>query len=155
MTIGFITLILLTCVLCKLIIMFTQYTYGISIEESLLKYGCPTIELTQEGALINFLIDTGANINYIDKKALSNLRAKGIDNTYNSFNSLTTEGRGKTYGACNISFWFKDKEFNADFVIIDINNSEDSYSFSGVLGSDFFVNNNSVIDFKKLIFYVK
>lgn len=130
-----------------------------SFQQSFDLTGLPIVTLQQGENKFNFLLDTGANNNIIDKRVL-----KDIEYTLNKdmkSNLSGLEGTKNVVDICNISFSYKDKEFPFFYLINDMEvifndiKQTTGVTLHGILGSSFFNKYKYVIDFKELIAYSK
>ena len=122
------------------------------------KYDSVLILETSLGNLrLNFLIDCGANINFIskdvskilEKDAKSTFKKSGISKTLDSsgqyFESNIYNFKGSFLGRKNTQLLFQDID---QFVLDGIQFDEPIY---GILGLDFLINFNCILDFKNRI----
>ena len=133
--------------------------HSISFKESMDLIKAPVITCSIEGINVNFLLDTGSNISYIDSSVINSLNKKNIDTPYISGRIEITSLGGKTVLNSQkiISIQYKDISLKGNFYITELSELFDSSSIGinigGILGSDFFNTYKYTIDFRKLVAY--
>ena len=118
----------------------------------------PVITLYQGEKKFNFLLDTGSNNNILDKEAL-----KEVEHSPTEYNSQVTgvEGNVRKDPVHEVTFTYEDKEFPFYYVISDLSGvfsaikKASGVTLHGMLGSKFFNAYKYVLDFHKLIAYIK
>ena len=145
-------LLILCIILGGLIQYIISYKSGISLN---MTDSCPIIEFTNENKDLLFLLDTGADISYISVNALPGLRYKPIQSLGNTFAGANSAE--KILGWINLNFHYRDKEFNDNFAVINMEGTaalfKDNRALDGILGSQFLANYESMIDIKNQLFY--
>jgi predicted aspartyl protease len=118
----------------------------------------PIITLYQGEHKLNLLLDTGSNNNIIDSKIVESLEYTPIDTETNVYG---LDGIKKKSSMCNLSLFYKDKEYNHEFVIRDMSavfgsiKESTGVTLHGLIGSLFFNKYKYVLDFDELIAYSK
>lgn len=134
-------------------------TDTMSFMESMNLVDLPIVTFFQGSNRFNFLLDTGSNSCVIDKRVLSKLKYKLMKE--NSSTLMGMDGIRHDVDTCEITLFYKDKEYTYDYIIQDMTGPfEDIKQASGViihgvLGSKFFNKFKYVLDFKELIAYSK
>lgn len=134
-------------------------TETMSFMESMNLVDLPIVTFFQGNNRFNFLLDTGSNSCVVDKRVLSKLKYKLIKE--NSSTLMGMDGIRHDVDTCEITLFYKDKEYTYDYIIQDMAGPfEDIKQASGViihgiLGSKFFNKFKYVLDFKELIAYSK
>ena len=118
----------------------------------------PIVTFYQGNKELNFIIDTGADDNVINKEALKDIQYEKIDH------KGTLSGVGGIYEVegCNITFQHEGETFTGMFIIsntlkeaFDTIRKCHAIPLHGMLGSKFLKKNNIVLDFKNLTAYSK
>lgn len=118
----------------------------------------PIITLYQGEKKFNFILDTGSNNNIIDKEVLKNVKHDPTE-----YDSVVTgvEGNGRKDPIHEITFTYEDHQFPFYYVVSDLSGvfaaikQESGVTLHGMLGSKFFNTYRYVLDFNKLIAYIK
>lgn len=106
---------------------------------------------------LNFIIDTGASSCFIDKNVISlldnkKLAEKDDDEVVYSASGLTESEVVKYY----LDFYYENSNFNAKFAVIDLSEpiayikETNGVTIAGMIGSDFFKQTKTKIDFESL-----
>lgn len=123
------------------------------------KIGLPLIMIDFQGANLCILLDTGANINYIDKKV--------YDYFKDNFELLPSKGYSFGIDGVRIEnenvrfdFIFENETYCTDFQVSNGNGfdnilKDEGIQIDGVLGSNFFVEHKWIIDYSELKVYCK
>lgn len=136
---------------------------AISFKESMDLTGLPIItfcQIDEKGNenRFNFLLDTGSNDNVIDSNVLKDIEHEKVD--YNGTLS-GLDGIVNKVTACNISFFYKDREYPYFYLVKDMSapfktmKSDYGVTLHGILGSRFFNKFRYVLDFADLKVYNK
>jgi hypothetical protein len=128
----------------------------ISFKEGLDLCELPIVTFNSDGKKLNFLLDTGSNISYINEKIIKDLNAQDI-----GASSKTTGvgGTGIETKHYNITIGYKDLKFTEEFGAMDLSQAfkaiedESGVKLHGILGNKFFEKYKYIIDFKELIAY--
>ena len=121
------------------------------------KTGLPLIILEINQQNLCFLLDTGSNRNLIDQRVSEffneNVKAVG------SSTILGLEGNKLDTPIVKLSFNFEDHSYSTNFNVFDSSNAfgaiekESDIQIHGILGNEFFIENEWVLDFEKLMVY--
>lgn len=130
----------------------------ISFKESMDLTELPVATFNCNRKKLNFLLDTGSNLSYINSSILSLLDHEIIDR---KSSVVGFEGNEVSTGSCKITVTYKRKKFEEEFSMADLDaafkviKQESGVQLHGILGSRFFEKYKYVIDFKNLIAYMK
>lgn len=130
-----------------------------SFQQSFDLTGLPIVTLKQGDRKFNFILDTGANNNIIDKRIVETLDYTPNKDIQSNLSGL--EGIKNVVPICNITFSYKDKEFPFFYLINDMEaifndiKQTTGVTLHGILGASFFDKYKYVIDFNELIAYSK
>jgi hypothetical protein len=128
-------------------------TYGLK------KTGLPLIVVEINQQNLCFLLDTGSNKNLLDQKVYEYFKEE-----------IQAVGSGEMFGLdgnkfvttiIKLSFNFENHTYTTNFNIFDSKDSftaiekESDIQIHGILGNEFFIENEWVIDFEKLTLYSK
>lgn len=130
----------------------------ISFKESMDLTELPVATFNCNRKKLNFLLDTGSNLSYINSSVLPLLDHEIIDE---ESSVIGFEGNEVNTGSCKITVTYKRKRFEEGFNIADLDaafkviKQESGVQLHGILGSRFFEKYKYIIDFKNLIAYMK
>lgn len=130
----------------------------ISFKESMDLTELPVATFNCNRKKLNFLLDTGSNLSYINSSVLPLLDHEIIDR---ESSVVGFEGNEVSTGSCKITVTYKRKKFEEEFSMADLDaafkviKQESGVQLHGILGSRFFEKYKYVIDFKNLIAYMK
>lgn len=130
----------------------------ISFREAMDLAELPVITFYNGDRKINFLLDTGSNISYLNKSIVSSLV---VESTGEESNIIGIEGNKVNCKICKMIIKRKNQEFEEEFSIADLNKAfrivkeESGVQIHGILGSRFFEKYRYVLDFKDYIAYVR
>lgn len=130
----------------------------ISFKESMDLTELPVATFNCNRKKLNFLLDTGSNLSYINSSVLPLLDHEIIDG---ESSVIGFEGNEVSTGSCRITVTYKRKRFEEEFNIADLDTAfkvikqESGVQLHGILGSRFFEKYKYIIDFKNLIAYMK
>lgn len=130
----------------------------ISFREAMDLAELPVITFYNGGRKINFLLDTGSNISYLNKSIVSSLV---VESTGEESNIIGIEGNKVNCKICKMIIKRKNQEFKEEFSIADLDKAfrivkeESGVQIHGILGSRFFEKYKYVLDFKDYIAYVR
>lgn len=134
-------------------------TDTMSFMESMNLVDLPVVTFFQENNRFNFLLDTGSTSCVINKSVLSKLDYKV--KSRGSSTLMGMDGIKHDVDTCEISLFYKEKEYTFDYLIQDMSAPFDNIKQTsgvvvhGILGSKFFNKFKYVLDFKELIAYSK
>lgn len=130
----------------------------ISFREAMDLVELPVITFYNGDRKINFLLDTGSNISYLNKSIVSSLV---VESTGEESNIIGIEGNEVNCKICKMIIRRKNQEFEEEFSIADLDKAfrivreESGVQIHGILGSRFFEKYKYVLDFKDYIAYVR
>lgn len=129
----------------------------ISFRESLDLVDLPIVTFKNNNIKLNFLLDTGSNVSYINKEVLSQLQYEST-NRIDQF--IGASGDVQIVNVIKMSLLYKDKkEYVEQFSTADLSKafgaikSENGVSIHGILGNSFFMTYGYVLDFEEKSFY--
>lgn len=131
---------------------------NISFKEAMDLVELPIITFYNKDKKLNFLLDTGSDLSYINKSILPSLEYIEINE---SRNIISVGGNSQSLGCCNMTVTYKSQKFIDRFYISDLDEAfgaikaETGVQIHGILGSKFFVKYKYVLDFKDLIAYIR
>lgn len=130
----------------------------ISFREAMDLVELPVITFYNGDKKINFLLDTGSNISYLNESIVSSLVT---ESTGEESNIIGIEGNKVNCKICKMIIRRKNQEFEEEFSIADLDKAfsivkqESGVQIHGILGSRFFEKYKYVLDFKDYIAYVR
>lgn len=131
---------------------------NISFREAMDLVELPIITFYNKDTKLNFLLDTGSDLSYINKSILPSLEYIEINE---SRNIISVGGNSQSLGCCNMTVTYKSQKFIDRFYISDLDEAfgaikaETGVQIHGILGNKFFVKYKYVLDFKDLIAYIR
>lgn len=130
----------------------------ISFREAMDLAELPVITFYNGDKKINFLLDTGSNISYLNESIVSSLVT---ELTGEESNIIGIEGNKVNCKICKMIIRRKNQEFEEEFSIADLDKAfsivkkESGVQIHGILGSRFFEKYKYVLDFKDYVAYVR
>lgn len=130
----------------------------ISFKEAMDLVELPVVTFYNGDKKLNFLLDTGSNVSYINSSIIPLLDHEKTDK---EMNTIGIEGNKVSNQFCKMSVTYKNQVFEEEFSIADLDEAfsvvkqESGVQIHGILGSKFFERYKYVLDFKKLIAYIK
>lgn len=130
----------------------------ISFREAMDLAELPVITFYNGDKKINFLLDTGSNISYLNESIVSSLVT---ESTGEESNIIGIEGNKVNCKICKMIIRRKNQEFEEEFSIADLDKAfsivkkESGVQIHGILGSRFFEKYKYVLDFKDYVAYVR
>lgn len=130
----------------------------ISFKESMDLTELPIITFSNNNTKLNFLLDTGSNISHINSSILNRLNFTTLDREISTV-GFTGEILDSIF--CKMELEYKGKIYEDDFSITNLDDAfgvikqESGVQIHGILGSKFFEKYKYVLDFGKLIAYMK
>lgn len=130
----------------------------ISFREAMDLAELPVVTFYNGDKKINFLLDTGSNISYLNESIVSSLVT---ESTGEASNIIGIEGNKVNCKICKMIIRRKNQEFEEEFSIADLDKAfsivkkESGVQIHGILGSRFFEKYKYVLDFKDYIAYVR
>lgn len=131
---------------------------NISFREAMDLVELPIITFYNKDTKLNFLLDTGSDLSYINKSILPSLEYIEINE---SRNIISVGGNSQSLGCYNMTVTYKSQKFIDRFYSSDLDEAfgaikaETGVQIHGILGSKFFVKYKYVLDFKDLIAYIR
>ena len=130
----------------------------ISFKEAMDLVELPVVTFYNGDTKLNFLLDTGSNVSYINSSIIPLLVHEKTDK---EMNTIGIEGNKVSNQFCKMSVTYKNQVFEEEFSIADLDEAfgvvkqESGVQIHGILGSKFFERYRYVLDFKELIAYIK
>lgn len=131
---------------------------NMSFREAMDLVELPIITFYNKDTKLNFLLDTGSDLSYINKSILPSLEYKEIGE---SKNIISVGGNSQSLGCCGMTVTYKSQKFIDRFYVIDLDGTfgaikaETGVQIHGILGSKFFTKYKYTLDFESLIAYSK
>lgn len=130
----------------------------ISFKEAMDLVELPVVTFYNGDEKLNFLLDTGSNVSYINSSIIPLLDHEKTDK---EMNTIGIEGNKVSNQFCKMFVTYKNQVFEEEFGIADLDEAfsvvkqESGVQIHGILGSKFFERYKYVLDFKELIAYIK
>lgn len=130
----------------------------ISFKEAMDLVELPVVTFYNGNRKLNFLLDTGSNVSYINSSIISLLDHEKTDK---KMDTIGIEGNKISNQFCKMSITYKNQVFEEEFSIADLDEAfsvvkqESGVQIHGILGSKFFERYKYVLDFKELIAYIR
>lgn len=159
-----IVVILLAAVLLAIIINGTkdyckqEKRENMSFREAMDLVELPIVTFYNKDTKLNFLLDTGSDLSYINKSILPSLEYKEVNE---SRNIISVGGNSQSIGCCDMTVIYKNQKFIDRFYISDLDEAfeaikaETGVQIHGILGNKFFTRYKYILDFENLIAYFK
>lgn len=134
-----------------------QHEIKFSISYGLQKTGLPLIVVEINQQNLCFLLDTGSNKNLIDQR-VSEFFKEHLE-AIGSSTILGLEGNKLDTPIVKLNFNFENHSYSTNFNVFDSANAfgaiekESDIQIHGILGNEFFIENEWVLDFEKLSIY--
>ena len=131
---------------------------NMSFREAMDLVELPVVTFYNKDAKLNFLLDTGSDLSYINKSILPSLKYKEVNE---SRNIISVGGNSQTLGCCDMTVTYRNQKFIDRFYISDLDDAfgtikaETGVQIHGILGSKFFAKYKYILDFESLIAYSK
>lgn len=129
-----------------------------SFKESLDLVGVPIVTFYQFGNKYNFLLDSGAAINCINKDIISTIN---YSKTKLADGVIGLDGIKHDAEIINVNLFYKDNSFNTNFAVVNMTETlaeikqSSGVTVCGILGTEFLSKYKYVMDFKDNIAYIK
>lgn len=130
----------------------------ISIRESLNLTGNPIIMLENNGKILNFVVDTGANKSMIDSTVLQECNYKKLNK---KTNNIGIEGKAEALNNIQMNLKGRKSEYVEEFNVTDLSTvvehikNNTGVTIHGLIGTPFLTKYNYVLDFEELVIYSK
>ena len=134
-----------------------QHKINFPFSYGLQKTGLPLIVIEINKQNLCFLLDTGSNKNLIDQRVYEFFKEQV--ETVGSSTILGLEGNKLDTPIVKLSFNFEDHSYSTNFNVFDSSSAfgaiekESDIQVHGILGNEFFIENEWVLDFDKLMVY--
>lgn len=137
---------------------------AVKFDENLDKSGLPIIKMKVEDIWCNFLLDTGANINMIDRRFITAINDRDKSLIFENCNVFVHGASGANSCSQKVKVHIKcnSKSFEDEFLISDsvehtFDAIFDQYNIklAGVLGNEFFKEHEMSLDFKRKIIWMQ
>lgn len=129
----------------------------ILLQKSLTQVGLPLILVKAQAQYLCFLLDTGSNINVLDKKVAEFFQLSGGTAQQQQFG---IDGTLQTTDVVKLTFSLEEREYKADFSVMDLSSAfgkveeESGIQIYGLLGCSFMEQQKWVLDFEKLCLFI-
>lgn len=130
----------------------------ISFKESMDLTELPVVTFYNGSTKLNFLLDTGSNVSYINNSIISLLDHEKTGMNKERFG---VEGNLVNDESCKMTVYYKNQKFEEEFFISDLDKAfeiikqESGVQIHGILGSKFFERYKYILDFSELVAYIK
>ena len=130
----------------------------ISFKEAMDLVELPVVTFYNGDTKLNFLLDTGSNVSYINNSIIPLLIHEKTDK---KMDTIGIEGNKVSNQFCKMSVTYKNQVFEEEFSIanldeaFDVVKQESGVQIHGILGSKFFEKYKYILDFKELTAYIK
>lgn len=131
---------------------------NMSFREAMDLVELPVVTFYNKDTKLNFLLDTGSDLSYINKSVLSSLE---YEEGNESRNIISVGGNSQSLGCCDMTVTYRNQKFVDRFYISDLDEAfgaikaETGVQIHGILGSKFFAKYKYILDFEDLIAYSK
>lgn len=131
---------------------------NMSFREAMDLVELPVVTFYNKDTKLNFLLDTGSDLSYINKSILPSLEYKEVNE---SRNIISVGGNSQTLGCCDMTVTYRNQKFIDRFYISDLDEAfraikaETGVQIHGILGSRFFAKYKYILDFESLVAYSK
>ena len=125
----------------------------ILLQKSLTQVGLPLILVKAQAKNLCFLLDTGSNINVLDKKVAEFFQLSGGTAQQQQFG---IDGTLQTTDVVKLTFSLEEREYKADFSVMDLSSAfgkveeESGIQIHGLLGCSFMEQQKWGLDFENL-----
>ena len=128
----------------------------ISLRQSLIHLGFPLILIKAQAKNLCFLLDTGSNINVLDRRVAEFFQLSGGTAKQCQFG---IDGELRTTDVVKLAFSLEEQEYKANFSVMDLSSAfgkveeESGIQIHGLLGCSFMEQQKWILDFEKLCLY--
>lgn len=122
-----------------------------------IRVNLPLIFLKAQAKHLCFLLDTGSNINVLDKRVAEFFRISESPIRQKQFG---IDGTLKTSAVVEMAFSLEEREYKANFSVMDLSSAfgkveeESGIQIHGLLGCSFMEQQKWVLDFEKLCLFI-
>ena len=157
-------MIIVTGIIVVLIIVIALLAHGISdyrteklkfsLKESMDLTGLPILTFYQNENKLNFILDTGSNASVIDEEVSKQLKTT---HTNTKTNLTGIGGTSKSNNVVEIDFSYKDTKLTDLFQVVNMKDTFDAIKAStgvsahGILGTEFLLKYECILDFENMI----
>ena len=125
----------------------------VSLNSILSKLGLPLLIVKAQAKNLCFLLDTGSNINVLDKRVVEFFQLSSGTAQQHQFG---IDGTLRTTNVVEMTFSLEEREYKAAFSVMDLSSAfgkveeESGIQIHGLLGCSFMEQQKWVLDFEKL-----
>ena len=125
----------------------------ILLQQSLIQVELPLLIVKAQAKNLCFLLDTGSNINVLDKRVAEFFQLSGGTNQQQQFG---IDGTLQITDVVKLTFSLEEREYKADFSVMDLSSAfgkveeESGIQIHGLLGCSFMEQQKLVLDFENL-----
>ena len=125
----------------------------ILLQQSLIQVGLPLLIVKAQAKNLCFLLDTGSNINVLDKRVAEFFQLSGGTAQQQQFG---IDGTLQTTDVVKLTFSLEEREYKADFSVMDLSSAfgkvedETGIQIHGLLGCSFMEQQKWILDFENL-----
>ena len=123
---------------------------------TLSKTGLPLLIVQAQAKNLCFLLDTGSNINVLDRRVAEFFQLSGGTAKQRQFG---IDGELQTTDVVELAFSLEEQEYKANFSVMDLSSAfgkveeESGIQIHGLLGCSFMEQQKWILDFEKLCLY--
>lgn len=128
-----------------------------SLNYGILKLGIPLVVVKAQDIHLCFLLDTGSNINVLDKRVAEFFQLSGRTVQQQQFG---IDGTHRITDVVEMAFALEEREYKADFSVMDLSSAfgkveeESGIQIHGLLGCSFMEQQKWVLDFERLCLFI-
>lgn len=128
----------------------------INLRIGLTKFSLPLIIVKAQAKNLCFLLDTGSNINVLDRRVAEFFQLSGGTAKQRQFG---IDGELQTTDVVKLAFSLEEQEYKANFSVMDLSSAfgkveeESGIQIHGLLGCSFMEQQKWILDFEKLCLY--
>lgn len=128
----------------------------ICLQQSLVQIGLPLLIVQVQAKNLCFLLDTGSNINVLDRRVAEFFQLSGGTAKQRQFG---IDGELQTTDVVELAFSLEEQEYKANFSVMDLSSAfgkveeESGIQIHGLLGCSFMEQQKWILDFEKLCLY--
>ena len=128
----------------------------VSLNSILSKLGLPLLIVKAQAKNLCFLLDTGSNINVIDRRVAEFFQLSGGTTKQRQFG---IDGELQTTDIVELAFSLEEQEYKANFSVMDLSSAfgkveeESGIQIHGLLGCSFMEQQKWILDFEKLCLF--
>jgi len=128
----------------------------IPLHLSISKIGLPLLIVKAQAKNLCFLLDTGSNINVLDRRVAEFFQLSGGTDKQRQFG---IDGELQTTDVVELAFSLEEQEYKANFSVMDLSSAfgkvekESGIQIHGLLGCSFMEQQKWILDFENLCLY--